>query len=99
MCLRVGQCFTSVSTEHIIRYVQVDGRSKGGSEDEREKGGKREEGGQGEKGRAGQRPGLGRQPFLQHDGFIQRNRLTVQNSSFYGCDNTNTFISLLKLTF
>ena len=85
--------------EHITIDVQVDGRCEGGSENEREKGGKREEVGEREKDRAGQMLGLGRQPFLQHDGFIQRNRLTVQNSSFYGCDNTTTFISLLKLTF
>lgn len=65
----------------------------------KERGEERERKGEGEKDRAGQMPGLGRQPFLQCDGFIQRNRLTVQNSSFYGCDNTNTFISLLKLTF
>lgn len=35
----------------------------------------------------------------QHDGFIQRNNLTVRNSSLHDCDNTNTFISLPKLTF
>lgn len=43
--------------------------------------------------------GVGRTTILQHDGFVQRNSLTVRNSSFHDCDNTNTFISLLKLTF
>lgn len=84
--------------EHITIDVQVDGRCEGGSENE-EKGGRERKWGREREGQSWADAGSWKATILQHDGFIQRNRLTVQNSSFYGCDNTNTFISLLKLTF
>lgn len=60
---------------------------------------KKEEGEEGKEGGSWEDVECWKATILQHDGFIQRNSLTVQNSSFYDCDNTNTFISLLKLTF
>lgn len=88
--------FISVSPEYIIVDVLTEGRREGWK-----RGGRKERGGRrgGKEGGSWEDVGGWKATILQHDGFIPRKSLTVQNSSFYDCDNTNTFISLLKLTF
>lgn len=71
-----------------------------GVSDRRENGGKKKRRMEGGKERGSwEDVGCWKATVLQGDGFVQKSSLTVQNSSFYDCDNTNTFISLLKLTF